>query len=158
MRGIKINHHRNKPCPCGSGFKYKKCCLQKGSGGDIKRFVEMDKVTNGTNLISGMIMYIPRGEKILEETVRDLEKIHRTDYSSLEQIMVHYNEDERLVDNLNGIKDSWFINVLQNQFVKDVKENKTSPIPTLGLMIVGQITIYRLPLFPNIESDGIGIG
>jgi uncharacterized protein YecA (UPF0149 family) len=21
---------RNKPCPCGSDFKYKKCCLNKG--------------------------------------------------------------------------------------------------------------------------------
>jgi uncharacterized protein len=24
---------RNEPCPCGSGKKYKKCCLEKG--GDI---------------------------------------------------------------------------------------------------------------------------
>jgi hypothetical protein len=23
---------RNEPCPCGSGLKYKKCCLQKESG------------------------------------------------------------------------------------------------------------------------------
>lgn len=24
------NHMRNKPCPCGSGKKYKKCCWPKG--------------------------------------------------------------------------------------------------------------------------------
>lgn len=24
-----INHSRNDPCPCGSGLKYKKCCLKK---------------------------------------------------------------------------------------------------------------------------------
>jgi len=23
---------RNKPCPCGSGKKYKKCCIEKGDG------------------------------------------------------------------------------------------------------------------------------
>jgi len=23
---------RNDPCPCGSGKKYKKCCLQRESG------------------------------------------------------------------------------------------------------------------------------
>ena len=27
---------RNDPCPCGSGLKYKKCCLLKGSGADVK--------------------------------------------------------------------------------------------------------------------------
>jgi len=23
---------RNQPCPCGSGLKYKQCCLRKGGG------------------------------------------------------------------------------------------------------------------------------
>lgn len=23
---------RNQPCPCGSGLKYKQCCLKKGGG------------------------------------------------------------------------------------------------------------------------------
>lgn len=27
---------RNNPCPCGSGIKHKKCCLQKGEGWGIK--------------------------------------------------------------------------------------------------------------------------
>ncbi len=32
--GVKIMTRipRNSPCPCGSGKKYKKCCLDKGSG------------------------------------------------------------------------------------------------------------------------------
>ncbi len=28
---------RNDPCPCGSGKKYKQCCLLKKGGGGIKR-------------------------------------------------------------------------------------------------------------------------
>ena len=27
---------RNDPCPCGSGLKYKKCCLKKKEGGAAK--------------------------------------------------------------------------------------------------------------------------
>jgi len=27
VRTLKKNKYRNKPCPCGSGKKYKKCCL-----------------------------------------------------------------------------------------------------------------------------------
>jgi preprotein translocase subunit SecA len=32
-RGARVG--RNDPCPCGSGKKYKNCCLRKGSGGFI---------------------------------------------------------------------------------------------------------------------------
>ena len=28
---------RNEPCPCGSGRKYKKCCLEKDKAKDIAR-------------------------------------------------------------------------------------------------------------------------
>ena len=30
-RGTRVG--RNDPCPCGSGKKYKNCCLRKGGGG-----------------------------------------------------------------------------------------------------------------------------
>lgn len=29
----KINASRNEPCPCGSGVKFKKCCLNKPAEG-----------------------------------------------------------------------------------------------------------------------------
>ena len=41
-RGVRIVHGdkelieklgRNDPCPCGSGKKFKKCCMPKGDGG-----------------------------------------------------------------------------------------------------------------------------
>ena len=31
MKNIRVKIHRNDPCPCGSGLKYKKCCLHKES-------------------------------------------------------------------------------------------------------------------------------
>lgn len=31
---------RNDPCPCGSGKKYKACCLSKKGGSGIKRKIE----------------------------------------------------------------------------------------------------------------------
>ena len=57
---------RNAPCPCGSGKKYKKCCLAKDAAAEIcereqrseslsawiqsERYMdELDSLTNGTN-------------------------------------------------------------------------------------------------------------
>ena len=34
-RGQKVG--RNDPCPCGSGKKYKLCCMRKGGGGAAGR-------------------------------------------------------------------------------------------------------------------------
>ena len=31
MKNKRVKIHRNDPCPCGSGLKYKKCCLHKES-------------------------------------------------------------------------------------------------------------------------------
>jgi hypothetical protein len=33
--GISIGRMRNKPCPCGSGRKFKACCIRKAAGGRV---------------------------------------------------------------------------------------------------------------------------
>ena len=35
MKNRKLKVHRNDPCPCGSGLKYKKCCLGKENSGNV---------------------------------------------------------------------------------------------------------------------------
>ncbi|MFT5083329.1 MAG: hypothetical protein ACI9Y1_001371 [Lentisphaeria bacterium] len=54
---------RNGPCPCGSGKKYKKCCLQKDEAeridssksvekpGKTKRHTSADNVSNNYSII-----------------------------------------------------------------------------------------------------------
>ena len=37
---------RNAPCPCGSGKKYKKCCLQKDEAQSINRRASLDSSSN----------------------------------------------------------------------------------------------------------------
>jgi tetratricopeptide (TPR) repeat protein len=39
---------RNEPCPCGSGKKYKKCCLHapKASPGDTLIYTDLDDLSN----------------------------------------------------------------------------------------------------------------
>jgi methionyl aminopeptidase len=34
MKNRRLKAHRNDPCPCGSGLKYKKCCLSTKTSGD----------------------------------------------------------------------------------------------------------------------------
>ncbi|MCI0659165.1 MAG: SEC-C domain-containing protein, partial [Acidobacteria bacterium] len=37
---------RNAPCPCGSGKKYKKCCLPASSGRDFDSYADL-RMTEG---------------------------------------------------------------------------------------------------------------
>lgn len=37
---------RNAPCPCGSGKKYKKCCLQKDEAQSINQRASLDSSSN----------------------------------------------------------------------------------------------------------------
>jgi hypothetical protein len=30
LKSLRLGKHRNKPCPCGSGDKSKKCCMKIG--------------------------------------------------------------------------------------------------------------------------------
>jgi len=50
-----LNVRRNDPCPCGSGKKYKKCCMEK----DDPRFIKMENYkkcyTFKVNLIRGNV-------------------------------------------------------------------------------------------------------
>jgi methionyl aminopeptidase len=57
IRGLKIG--RNDPCPCGSGKKYKKCCLLKNSAGPI-------------------VKYHPEKPKIRLKSAADIEGIRRS--------------------------------------------------------------------------------
>lgn len=41
-RTIKVG--RNEPCPCGSGKKYKDCCLSKGEKYLIKMYQKQGKI------------------------------------------------------------------------------------------------------------------
>ena len=41
MKNRKLKIHRNDPCPCGSGKKYKRCCLHKENSTDMKADKEL---------------------------------------------------------------------------------------------------------------------
>ena len=54
---------RNDPCPCGSGKKYKQCCLLKSTGGKPLKF----KAT----LISQPTAKMPQGPNLMDRTFGD---------------------------------------------------------------------------------------
>jgi len=41
-RAVKVG--RNEPCPCGSGKKYKDCCLSKGEKHLLRMFKKQGKI------------------------------------------------------------------------------------------------------------------
>ena len=42
---------RNEPCPCGSGKKYKKCCLNKSAVGGTFIYTDLDILSNKVNTL-----------------------------------------------------------------------------------------------------------
>ena len=45
---------RNDPCPCGSGKKYKQCCLSKGQSSGKKTFTATNLTGKAQNLFSAV--------------------------------------------------------------------------------------------------------
>jgi hypothetical protein len=54
---------RNEPCPCGSGKKYKKCCLSKDTEIDLQAFRE----ERAEESLRGEIMKFAMGERFKDE-------------------------------------------------------------------------------------------
>jgi hypothetical protein len=61
---------RNDPCPCGSGKKYKKCCLQTGKISDLG-YSRLSKAQQG--LIEKLTEYVARdlGDKVISVGLRE---------------------------------------------------------------------------------------
>jgi len=58
---------RNEPCPCGSGLKYKRCCLRKLDTGEVVSPAQQLKIS-----LMAEIEKIHKAAEHYEETVREL--------------------------------------------------------------------------------------
>ena len=56
---------RNEPCPCGSGKKYKKCCMDKDTAVDLKEFRE----NRAEEDLRGEILRFATGARFKDEIV-----------------------------------------------------------------------------------------
>ncbi len=74
---------RNAPCPCGSGKKYKKCCLNAASPTVNKsRFVytDLDNLSNQVPALIKQQKYVEAEEicqRLLEECPDQIDGLHR---------------------------------------------------------------------------------
>ena len=59
---------RNEPCPCGSGKKYKKCCMDKDTAVDLKEFRE----NRAEEDLRGEILRFATGTRFKDEIVEDV--------------------------------------------------------------------------------------
>lgn len=58
---------RNDPCPCGSGKKYKLCCINKMSEGEIQAlYLEQFELTKGLNEVNKCHKILDLGKRIIE--------------------------------------------------------------------------------------------
>ena len=58
---------RNDPCPCGSGKKYKLCCINKMSEEEIQAlYLEQFELTKGLNEVNKCHKILDLGKRIIE--------------------------------------------------------------------------------------------
>lgn len=89
---------RNEPCPCGSGKKYKKCCMPKQTAIDLDSFREKRAEENLRN----EIVRFATGQRFKDEMVEAFSRYHenKIDTSLL------FNQDS--LENIRFL--DWFIN------------------------------------------------
>jgi len=74
---------RNEPCPCGSGKKFKKCCLQapEHSTGSTFIYTDLDKLSNQVPELIRQEKYNEAEEvcqKLLKQYPEQIDGLHRS--------------------------------------------------------------------------------
>lgn len=102
---------RNDPCPCGSGKKYKKCCLAKETAVDLEAY----RAGRSEENLRGEILRFATGARFQDEMLAafqkysggNVEKSLLMNQDSLENIRfldwfindhIHTTEDKRIID------------------------------------------------------------
>jgi len=98
---------RNDPCPCGSGLKYKRCCLRSGADGNVARAVhdELEQALQGREF----------------ETVEEAQ-------AAMDRFMAERNQ--RPMDDFRGLSPQQMDQVLQAPFDSPSLVTFTDPLPT----------------------------
>ena len=151
---MKLNNKlRNQPCVCGSNKKLKKCCLFK-----VNQKIDVVRTITKKNEIKGFVSISPsihkKGSKEFNLIVKGLEKKHNDDYKDLEQLMVGHSMNDGLKKHLSSIDDQYFINLLKHTFNEMIKNSPSKQVPTLCVLMVDNVCIYRLPLYPQPKIEG----
>lgn len=110
---------RNDPCPCGSGKKYKKCCLTKD---DALDFVYRRITQTHTELVNKLMRFVTDE---LEENIMDV---------AFEEFLLWDEDalDEYLIDDLFQIFIPWFLFSwnLEEADIEEMEENISLPANT----------------------------
>jgi len=94
---------RNDPCPCGSGKKYKKCCMNKDVGNDESAFKELYRFESGSYGDVGS--YMP-SLACLKQIRKDEWKYH---FVLVKPESVHLDENEATNEAERDISHSYVI-------------------------------------------------
>ena len=120
---------RNDPCPCGSGKKYKKCCLNSG-----KTFMESQRTPNmATDLLNEL-----KG------------KLADTPFSSMEDIASSIMEEQNIssIDDFLGLTSSQMHGILYNPFLSSGDILSLSDGVNLDPQLLSEIPIIKQTLYP----------
>lgn len=85
-------HQRNKPCPCGSGIKYKKCCLYGQ---------EQEAFTQGNEQVYALLkQLVPGKTSSADENSEEFQRLEDWANRYLDRIDCHHPLFQSLSDHL----------------------------------------------------------
>jgi hypothetical protein len=100
---MKEKIRRNDPCPCGSGKKYKKCCISKDTGDDKNKFKELYRFEPGSYGDVGSFM---PSLACLKQIRRDEWKYH---FVLVKLESIYTQEDEATNEAEKDISDAYVV-------------------------------------------------
>ncbi len=135
MNGMKIS--KNSKCPCGSGKKYKECCLRFHKGANAKNALELMK-SRYSAYAAGEANYIIKTthknsshfEKNKQKWIKEIKKFSKSNFKKLEIIEFIDGEKEAFVEFKAYIDDyvmhekSYFLKEDKWYYVGGENENK----------------------------------
>ena len=105
---------RNEPCPCGSGKKYKKCCLHtsKPSAGGTFVYTDLDDLSNQVPELINQKKYDEAEEvcrKLREQYPEQIDGLHRSAelFEAIEdygEATIFYNQTADFAERVDGFE------------------------------------------------------
>jgi len=103
---------RNEPCPCGSGKKYKKCCLDKDRQARKEKLVDQDEI-RGEKLSNSQIA--------TSRTINYLKEKYDDIFHKSTRHFIGYHNQEKIREKLS---DQFLAQLLNEYFLLDYEDEK----------------------------------
>ena len=134
-----MNVGRNELCPCGSGKKYKKCCMNKQTNVKINKKIQIREKEFNTEMITDFFNNFQKLMLKNKPHIKKYERIRKLHGEIIDSMMKYNDSGKFEFEFLAGISEEEFLN---NPNLKIIDSNFDTTTQ-LGAQAIGNVLIYK---------------